>query len=75
MFGHAVSEHRKALARSSTSRVMLGALGHTYLLAGHRSEGLDVLRQLETLADQRHVFAYEIALLYVALGNWDVAFH
>jgi TolB-like protein/DNA-binding SARP family transcriptional activator/Flp pilus assembly protein TadD len=74
MFGRAVSEHRKSLARSNASPVMLGALGHTYLLAGHRSEGMDVLRQLETLSEQRHVFAYEIALLYVALGNADVAF-
>jgi tetratricopeptide (TPR) repeat protein len=74
MFGHAVSEHRKSLTRSNASPVMLGALGHTYFMAGHRSEGMDVLRQLETLSEQRHVFAYEIALLYVALGNADVAF-
>jgi hypothetical protein len=74
MFGHAISEHRKALARSAASPVMLGALGHTYLVAGQRSVGIDVLRQLEAVAKQRHVFAYEIALLYVALGNSDLAF-
>ena len=75
MFDYAVSEHRKALARSNASPVMLGALGHSYVLAGHRNEGLEVLRQLEVLSEQRHIFAYEIALIYTALGNVDLAFH
>jgi hypothetical protein len=74
MFGHAISEHRKALARSKGSPVMLGALGHTYCVAGQRSEGLDILRQIESMSAQRQVFAYEVALMHAALGELDLAF-
>ena len=74
MFGAAISEHRKALARSNGSPVMLGALGYAYVVAGETSAAREVLRQLEELSTQRHVSAYEIGVIHGALGDADLAF-
>ena len=74
MFGAAISEHRKALARSKGSPVMLGALGYAYVIAGEKAAALDVLRQLEYLSTQRHVSAYEIGVIHAARGDADLAF-
>jgi len=74
MFGAAISEHRKALARSNGSPVMLGALGYAYVVAGEAAAARDVLRQLEELSTQRHVSAYEIGVIHGALGDADLAF-
>ena len=74
MFGAAISEHRKALARSNGSPVMLGALGYAYVIAGENAAALDVLRQLEHLSTQRHVSAYEIGIIHAARGDADLAF-
>ena len=74
MFGAAISEHRKALARSNGSPVMLGALGYTYVIAGENAAALEVLGQLEHLSTQRHVSAYEIGVIHAARGDADLAF-
>ncbi|MFL5608393.1 MAG: hypothetical protein ACJ8AD_18205, partial [Gemmatimonadaceae bacterium] len=74
MFGAAISEHRKALARSNGSPVMLGALGYAYVLAGENAAALEVLGQLEHLSTQRHVSAYEIGVIHAARGDADLAF-
>jgi DNA-binding SARP family transcriptional activator len=74
MFGAAISEHRKALARSNGSPVMLGALGYAHVIAGDDVAALEVLRQLEHLSTQRHVSAYEIGVIHAARGDADLAF-
>ena len=74
MFGAAISEHRKALARSNGSPVMLGALGYAFVIAGETAAALEVLRQLEHLSTQRHVSAYEIGVIHAARGDADLAF-
>jgi serine/threonine-protein kinase len=74
LFGAAISEHRKALARSNGSPVMLGALGYAYVIAGEHAAALEVLRQLEQLSTQRHVSAYEIGVIHAARGDADLAF-
>jgi len=74
LHGQAIAEHRKAVRRSAGSPVMLGALGHSYVIGGKHAEAREVLRQLEDLSATKHVSAYEIAVIYVALGEIDRAF-
>ena len=53
---------------------MLGALGHAYAVSGKREKALDLAHQLEELSAQGHVLSWEIAEVYVGLGDWDRAF-
>jgi serine/threonine protein kinase/tetratricopeptide (TPR) repeat protein len=74
MFAQAIAEHEKATAVSDRSMVMLSALGHAYGLAGRKAEAQKVLKELKELSDRRHIGAYEIAAIYVSLGEKDQAF-
>jgi serine/threonine protein kinase/tetratricopeptide (TPR) repeat protein len=74
MFAQAIAEHEKATAVSDRSMVMLSALGHAYGLAGRKGEAQRVLTELKELSDRRHFGAYEIAAIYVSLGEKDQAF-
>ena len=74
MYAKAIAEHESSVERSGGSPVMLAALGHTYAIAGKRSEARRVLNELEKLATQKHVSSYEIAVIHVGLNESDQAF-
>jgi TolB-like protein/Flp pilus assembly protein TadD len=74
MFDEAISEHRKAVPRSGGSGVMLAALGCTYAAAGKCAEAREILRRLEELSRHKHVSAYEIGVIHLALGDTERAF-
>jgi serine/threonine protein kinase/TolB-like protein/Tfp pilus assembly protein PilF len=46
-----------------------GDLGHAYALAGNRAAALKVLAQLMAARGQRYVDPYQIALVYLGLGD------
>src|SRR5262249_53883616 len=52
----------------------LSALGYTYGVSGKRNEALKILHQLTLLSKSRYVPPYNIALVYVSLGEKDRAF-
>jgi TolB-like protein/Tfp pilus assembly protein PilF len=56
---------------SSTGRgsTVLAALGCTYAKAGKRDEAVKVLEQLQDRAAREYVSSYDLALLFLALGN------
>jgi len=51
----------------------MGHLAFAYIADGDREKGLEILGQLEHPAPPRPVDAYEIAVIYTALGNHDRA--
>jgi len=53
---------------------MQAQLGHAYAVAGKRSEAEKVLSELRELANQRYVSPYDVAMIYVGLGDKEQAF-
>ncbi len=51
-----------------------GALGRCHALSGATSKALEILAALQSLADERYVSPFEIALIYMGLGDVDKAF-
>lgn len=64
------------LVGPATSRgaTVLAALGRTYAIAGRRQEARRVLKQLEEVSKREYVSTYDLALLFLALGDTDQAF-
>jgi len=50
------------------------SLGHAYAIFGKRDEALAILDELRKLSEPSYVAAFDIALLYLGLGDKDQAF-
>jgi DNA-binding winged helix-turn-helix (wHTH) protein/TolB-like protein/Flp pilus assembly protein TadD len=74
MVNEAIDEFKRAIALSGDSPLMTAALGHAYAKAGKKNEALIVLDDLGELSKHHYVSSYEIATIYVALGEKDQAF-
>ena len=74
MFDAAIEEFQKSVSLSGDSPLMIAALGHAYAMSQKKREANKILRQLHELAKQRYVSPYEVAAIYVALGNNEQAF-
>lgn len=66
----AITELQKNRSRS----VALGLLGYAYAGAGRKAEALKALAELQTISGRRYVSPYEIARIYVGLGEREQAF-
>lgn len=53
---------------------MLALTGRLYAVYGNRAEALKTIAQLKSIARERYVADYSIALIYAALGEKDQAF-
>jgi hypothetical protein len=60
---------RRAVACSVGNPVMKAALGRALALNGDRTEAFRIANELESAGREHSVFAYEIALIYLALGE------
>ena len=58
--------------RSSTE--MVGMLGHAFGMAGRRDEAQAILAELLSSSQQRYVSPFDIATVYVGLGDTEQAF-
>jgi serine/threonine-protein kinase len=65
----AVAAAREALRCAQGDAVMLAGLGRAAAVAGDRAEALVVLRELERRGSAHDLFAYEAALIHLALGG------
>ncbi len=74
MFKEAIAEHEKNVALFPDSPLHLGHLGYTYGLAGKKAQALKVIEQLKQWSKRRYVAPYDIALVYIGLGEKDQAF-
>jgi predicted Zn-dependent protease len=53
---------------------MKAALGRAYAKSQKKHEANEMLNELNELSKQQYVSAYEVATIYVALGNNEQAF-
>jgi eukaryotic-like serine/threonine-protein kinase len=74
MFDEAVAEFNKAVTLSGDSPLMKAALGHAYAKSNRKREAKIILDELKELAGHRYVSSYEVAAIYVALGDNEQAF-
>lgn len=74
MFDDAIAELQRAITISGSSPLMIAALGHACAKAGKRNEATRILDELQKLSAVRYVSSYELAAIYVALGEREQAF-
>src|SRR6266487_1225511 len=70
----ATEEFKKAISLSGGSPLMKAALGRAYAESHNNHEANEMLNELNELAKREYASAYEIATIYVALGNNEQAF-
>ena len=70
----ATEEFKKAISLSGGSPLMKAALGRAYAESQKKHEANEMLNELNELAKRQYASAYEIATIYVALGNNEQAF-
>jgi eukaryotic-like serine/threonine-protein kinase len=74
LYAKAIAEFQKAVSLSGGSPVYIAALAHGYSVSGRRREAQKALDELKQLAERRYVPAYEVAAIYVGLGDESQAF-
>src|SRR5262249_9452071 len=74
MYTEAIANLQKAVDLSGETPQFLSALGYTYGVWGKRNEALKILHQLTLLSKRRYVSPYNIAMVYLGLGEKDRAF-
>jgi TolB-like protein/predicted Ser/Thr protein kinase len=74
MYTEAIAALQNAARISGGDPVILGSLGHAYAASGRRSEALRTLAGLKELAKQRYVAPFDVAVVYVGLGDKDQTF-
>jgi serine/threonine-protein kinase len=70
---HAIAEFKEWQHLSGDDPAATGALGHAYAVSGHRSEARQSLARLQALSQTRYVAPYEVAVVYIGLGDTDSA--
>jgi TolB-like protein/Flp pilus assembly protein TadD len=74
VFDAAIEEFQKAVSLSGGSPLMKAALGHAYAKSQKKHEANKILGELNELSKQEYVSSYEVATIYVALGDNEQAF-
>jgi TolB-like protein/Tfp pilus assembly protein PilF len=74
VFDAASEEFKGAISLSGGSPLMRAALGRAYAESQKKHEANEMLNELNELAKRQYVSAYEVATIYVALGNNEKAF-
>lgn len=69
----AITELEKVKPLLPTTQV-IGALGMEYALAGRREDALKTLGELHQMAQQQYISPFDVALVYIGLGDKDQAF-
>ena len=73
MYEEAIAEFQIATRLSENDPEVLACLGHAYALSGKRDKAQDVLDELKELSKRRYVQSYDLAVVYVGLGEKDRA--
>ncbi len=74
MYVEALAECQEALRLSGGSPVVWGWLGWAYAISGQREEAQKALRDLEQQSKQRYVAPFDLAVVYLGLGETEQAF-
>jgi TolB-like protein len=74
-YAEAIREYEQALQLSGgEGAVLKGLLAHAHALAGNHDTALKILKEMKAQRDKQYVPAFNIALVYVGLGQLDDAF-
>jgi serine/threonine protein kinase/tetratricopeptide (TPR) repeat protein len=73
-YSAAFAEYQKAHQLNEYDPHVLALTGRLYAVSGRRAEALKTIEQLKSIARERYVADYSIALIYAALGEKDQAF-
>ena len=71
-FPEALTEYRKSVALTDDP-LPRGLLGHLLAKLGHRDEAAKILEQLQADSQHRYVDPYNIAIVYLGLGDREQA--
>jgi TolB-like protein len=76
LYEESATELEKALnlATGARSAVILATLGHTFALAGRRSEARRLLHKLAKLTKNQYVSSFTVGLIHAAMDEKDEAF-
>jgi TolB-like protein/Tfp pilus assembly protein PilF/tRNA A-37 threonylcarbamoyl transferase component Bud32 len=72
-YAEGVTEAERALALDSASLLYRASVGHAYARAGRVREARATLERLANASRTRHVSAYHVAVVHVALGDTTAA--
>lgn len=73
-YSEALAEYQKARQLNPDDPHVVALLARLYAISGNKNEALRTLAQLKSMARERYVADYSIALVYAALGEKDQAF-
>jgi tetratricopeptide (TPR) repeat protein len=71
MLGQAIAEFQKWQSLSGDEPAATSALGHAYALSGKRADAQKAVARLRELSKDRYVAPYDVAVVYVGLGDND----
>ena len=74
MYSDALREMNKAQDLSKSNLIIRGDIGHLYAVSGHTEKAKEVIDELKKFSATRYVNPFEIALIYVGLGDKEHAF-
>jgi tetratricopeptide (TPR) repeat protein len=72
-YEESIAEYQKAIKSSERTSAILGLLGHVYAVSGKRTEALKILNEMKEMSKQKYVSPYDLAIVYVGLGEKDRA--
>ena len=74
MFDEAIAAFQKAIDVRGGHTLPLKALGYTYAVSGRLTDAREILDTLKALSLKSYVSPYNLATIYVGLGETDEAF-
>jgi DNA-binding winged helix-turn-helix (wHTH) protein/TolB-like protein/Tfp pilus assembly protein PilF len=72
-YAEAIEEFQKARGFSGSNTETIAVMGHALAVSGKRGEAQKVLDELKNMSKQRYVPPYNIAIVYVGLGEKEQA--
>src|SRR5207245_5905206 len=73
MFGEAIAELKKAIQLSGGSPTCTANLARAYAASGRKVEATELLNDLKRRSVRGYPYAWELAVIYTALGDKDQA--
>jgi serine/threonine-protein kinase len=73
-FAAALEQMRKAAPLLAGNTVVHADMGHVYAVAGEKREAEKVMRELQQESTRRFISPFEVAIIYIGLGQLEPAF-
>jgi DNA-binding winged helix-turn-helix (wHTH) protein/TolB-like protein/Tfp pilus assembly protein PilF len=74
MYEEAIREFQKAITLSGGANETVSSLGHAYAASGERAKAREIINKLKQQSKRRYISPFDIAIIYVGLGEKARAF-